>query len=57
MMEHFDNKDSIDLRDYFAAKAMQGMLASCTGWGTSDENRLAKEAYVIAEAMIKARQS
>ena len=45
----------MDLRDYFAAKAMQGMLAACTGWGTSDENRLAKEAYEIADAMMKAR--
>ena len=50
------NQQGMDLRDYFAAKAMQGMLAACTGWGTSDENRLAKEAYLIADAMMEARE-
>jgi hypothetical protein len=50
------NVTGMDLRDYFAAKAMQGMLAACTGWGVSDEERLAKCSYTIADAMIKARE-
>ena len=41
------------LRDYFAAKAMQGMCA----WGAYEERRdVAKEAYEIADAMLKARE-
>ena len=44
------------LRDYFAAKAMQGMAGSpryCEhGWDQAD---LAAQAYEIADAMIKAR--
>lgn len=43
------------LRDYFAAKAMQGMLSACTGWSESDQERLAKCSYKMADAMIKAR--
>ena len=50
------NQQGMDLRDYFAAKAMQGMLAACTGWGVSDEVRLAKTSYEIANAMMKARE-
>lgn len=41
------------LRDYFATKAMEGMLAS--GWNVSPE-MLAKEAYVQADEMLRARQ-
>ena len=44
------------LRDYFAAKAMQGMAGShayCErGWDQAD---LAGQAYEIADAMLKAR--
>jgi hypothetical protein len=44
------------LRDYFAAKAMQGFCASPTGmeWANS---RLAAEAYDLADAMLKARDA
>lgn len=45
------------LRDYFAAKAMQGMAGSYAycerGWDQAD---LAGQAYEIADAMIKARE-
>jgi hypothetical protein len=41
------------LRDYFAAKAMQGLLAGTT---TSDGNMIVKDAYAIADAMLKARE-
>lgn len=42
------------LRDYFAAKAMQGKLAN-PDWLASDE-RTAIEAYEIADAMLRARE-
>jgi predicted RNA polymerase sigma factor len=39
------------LRDYFAAKAMQGIL-----FEGLDEIETAKNAYAMADAMLKARQ-
>jgi len=44
----------MDLRDYFAAKAMQGMMVdteipNCT--------HIAKESYRMADAMMKAREA
>ena len=41
------------LRDYFAAKALQGMLAEPSLRATPEE--FAQRAYIIADAMIKAR--
>ena len=44
------------LRDYFAAKAMQGWLANPkTEYGTSYE-KFAKVFYEMADAMMKARE-
>jgi hypothetical protein len=42
------------LRDYFAAKAMQADLVGYDGemWA-----RVAKQAYEMADAMLKARQA
>jgi hypothetical protein len=40
------------LRDYFAAKAMQGLLTRIARSGTEQ----AEEAYRIADAMLKARE-
>ena len=40
------------LRDYFAAKAMQGMLAN----GESGLQTLSQAAYILADAMLKARE-
>ena len=42
------------LRDYFAAAALQGSIA-CVGSG-GDWNDFAKDAYIIADAMLKARE-
>jgi hypothetical protein len=44
------------LRDYFAAKVIQGICASGPGheWSNS---RLAVEAYEMADAMLKARDA
>jgi hypothetical protein len=41
------------LRDYFAAKAMQGLLA---GTKTGNTSVLAKDSYKMADAMLKARE-
>jgi hypothetical protein len=53
---HLTNETGMTLRDYFAAKAMQGMLAACTGWETQQE-RLTKCSYAIADAMMEARNA
>lgn len=50
--------DGMDLRDYFAAKAMQGI---CTLLDTAmqseiNSNQIAKDAYQIADAMMEARK-
>jgi hypothetical protein len=42
------------LRDYFAAKAMQGFLASGVN---APANVFAAKAYEMADAMLKARQA
>lgn len=45
----------LTVRDYFAAKAMQGRLAN-PDWLCSDD-RTATEAYQIADAMLRAREA
>ena len=42
------------LRDYFAAKAMQGLLANSEVQATHAE--FAAESYKMADAMLKARE-
>ena len=47
--------DGMTLRDYFAAKAMQGNIA---GWPNDllfNPEGIAEHAYAIADAMLKAR--
>jgi hypothetical protein len=46
--------EGMTLRDYFAAKAMQGLLAS---EAEASMNEFAKKAYVMADAMLKAREN
>ncbi|KHE11749.1 hypothetical protein [Citrobacter braakii] len=43
------------LRDYFAAKFMQGVCANPDK--LYDDEPLAKEAYAMADAMLRARES
>ena len=48
------------LRDYFAAKAMQGIFASNTEHDHADEHifdAVAEAAYKQADAMLKAREA
>jgi len=49
--------DGMTLRDYFAAKAMQGMLANQHPYQASDERMFARDAFVMADAMLKARKA
>ena len=44
----------IDLRDYFAAQALQGICAHDDTWGESIGG-IAKSAYILADAMIAER--
>jgi len=43
------------LRDYFAAKAMQGILSGESNYGAFAD--LANDSYAIADAMIEARSA
>jgi hypothetical protein len=45
------------LRDYFAAQAMQGMLASCMGWTNAEQERMARTSYMMADRMLIERES
>ena len=49
----------MDLRDYFAAKAMQGLLAAGRDaqYGSDGMERLAASSYSIANEMMKAREA
>ena len=46
------------LRDYFAAKAIQGFIAYASHKGiyTPPDDELASSAYQLADAMMKARE-
>jgi hypothetical protein len=44
------------LRDYFAAKAIQGLFASGNLQATDTDEALARDAYIVADAMLKARE-
>jgi len=54
---HFESHDGMNLRDYFAAKAMQGLFASDTSdWNQEGEwDERARTAYEMADAMLKER--
>ena len=49
---YYSDVDGMTLRDYFAAKAMQGLLAY--GWKT--EENVAPKAYAMADEMLKQRE-
>lgn len=51
----------MDLRDYFASKALQGLLCSIGQWSAGLPNHefsesVAHDAYWIADAMMEARK-
>ena len=47
--------DGMTLRDFFAAKAMQGLIGMVYT-DVDDDEHLALRAYDVADAMLKARQ-
>lgn len=47
-------KEGMTLRDYFAAKTMQYWL--CHAVDLADADRCARNAYLMADAMLKARE-
>jgi len=49
-------EQGMTLRDYFAAKAMQGMLAHEYSRPLRIEDLYACDAYVMADAMLKTRE-
>jgi hypothetical protein len=51
--EYEIDQNGMTLRDYFAAKAMQGMMVDVH---IPDCNYIAKTAYEMADAMLEARQ-
>ncbi len=52
--------DGLSIRDYFAAKTLQGMLSSFPTWGKGESGEstwqtLSRKAYESADAMLKER--
>ena len=57
---HRTDMTGMTLRDYFAAKAMQGLIASPRGTpdgSDATDEYYAKCAYLVADAMLKAREA
>lgn len=51
-----ENNYGISIRDYFAAKAMQGLLSRGSHDKINVHYVLAQRAYQIADAMLEARE-
>ena len=49
-------QEGMTLRDYFAAKAMSGLLERVKTHVLVEPERIAFDAYVVADAMLKARE-
>ena len=49
-------QEGMDLRDYFAAKAMEGLIIKSINDGGLTWERIAKSAYIIANEMMQARE-
>ncbi len=50
------NSHGMNLRDYFAAKAMQSILVG-VDCGPDDVPNVTESAYILADAMLKAREA
>jgi hypothetical protein len=63
--EHFQPQvdlTGMSLRDYFAAKALEAQIVKLYGHSLFDEGgctyaKLAQESYLVADAMLKAREA
>ena len=45
------------LRDYFAAKAIQPINSQAIDYAKAEASDMARKAYMIADAMLKAREA
>jgi hypothetical protein len=53
----FKSTDGMTLRDYFASAALQGLLATDLNCAPEYVQSIADSAYVMADAMLKAREA
>ena len=53
----FDEASGMSLRDYFAAKAMNGLLAAEHDDNERSVKAIVQISYAIADAMLKARKA
>ena len=53
---HSDTQDGMDLRDYFAAKAMQALITQIESGKESQIAAIPSISYDIADEMMKARK-
>ncbi|UKV75178.1 hypothetical protein FOC29_28125 [Burkholderia vietnamiensis] len=51
----YEGKSGMTLRDYFAAKAMRPLSCSMKSAREQEMRSMAREAYAIADAMLRAR--
>ena len=50
-------KQGMTLRDYFAAKAMQGLMSEQSHGNAPSDTNVAEWAYRVADEMLKAREN
>lgn len=55
-VDHNPIDTGMDLRDYFAAKAMQGFISNANLKHVISDEELCKSSYVLADAMMKAKK-
>jgi hypothetical protein len=55
IVTHYGMERGISIRDYFAAAALQGLMAVHTSGGCLVDDLYAKYAYDLADAMLKQR--
>jgi hypothetical protein len=53
---HLRGDSGITMRDYFAARAMRGVIAATPTLIKIDEQNLANWSYKMADSMLKARE-
>jgi hypothetical protein len=52
-----EGEQGMSLLDFFAAKALQGICAHADSWGLGTVDQIAEQAYLIAGAMLRAREA
>jgi hypothetical protein len=50
------HENGMSLRDYFAAKAMQGLISGVKPFSPYDPEDIVSQAYATADAMLKERE-